>query len=162
METIFPFQPSNQTPPQFSPTFDGTQYTVILTWSLFGQRYYINIYTLAGVLIVSLPLVESPSSLPIESLSWDLNTSTVSLITANPHGFSIDSVTNLAVSGCTPDVYNGTFLMVAQDTMTLQYALSPDPGLASALGAVSYDISMTAGYFASTLVFRGGQFIVSP
>lgn len=89
MTTFTNFAPSPQTPFQFQPTLDGQAYTVVVTWNLFGQRYYVNIYDLGGVLVVCLPLIGSP---------------------------------------------------------------------------VGYDISMTGGYFASTLVYRvrNRQFEVSP
>jgi hypothetical protein len=58
--TIFPFTPSQSSPFQFQPTLDGTVYTVIVTWNLFGRRYYVNIYDLSGVLILCTAMVGSP------------------------------------------------------------------------------------------------------
>lgn len=60
MSTIIPFAPSRLAAFQFSPTLDGETYTAIVTWNLFGQRYYINIYALDGTLIVCFPLIGSP------------------------------------------------------------------------------------------------------
>lgn len=60
MTTVTPFVPSLLAPFQFQPTLDGQVYTVIVTWNLAGQRYYVNVYTLQGVLIASLPLIGSP------------------------------------------------------------------------------------------------------
>ena len=54
------FQPTSTTPFQFQPTLDGSIYTVIVTWELFGRRYYVNCYTLQGVLVFCLPLIGSP------------------------------------------------------------------------------------------------------
>lgn len=87
--TLYPFLPSATANFQFQPTLDGQVYNIIVNWNLAGQRYYINIYTLQGALVLCLPLIGSP----------------------------------------------------------------PD-----------YDISLTAGYFASTLVFRASSqiFEVSP
>lgn len=45
---------------QFQATFDGQSYTVRITWNLFGQRYYVNIYTTQGVLVLSIAMVGSP------------------------------------------------------------------------------------------------------
>lgn len=55
-----PFLPTVSAPFQFQPTFDGSIYTVIVTWSLFGRRYVVNCYTLQGVLIFAVPLIASP------------------------------------------------------------------------------------------------------
>jgi hypothetical protein len=60
MTVLIDFQPSTGTPFQTQVTLDGTVYTVIVTWNLFGRRYYLNIYTLAGVLVSSRPMVGSP------------------------------------------------------------------------------------------------------
>lgn len=59
--TIYiPFTPAATQNFQFQTTLDGSVYTVIVTWNLFGQRYYVNIYSTSGLLIVSLPLIGSP------------------------------------------------------------------------------------------------------
>jgi hypothetical protein len=60
MTTFTDFTPSASAPFQFQPTFDGATYTVIVTWGLFGQRYYVNCYTVPGALVYSLPLIGSP------------------------------------------------------------------------------------------------------
>ena len=60
MTTVTNFAPTVRAPFQFQATLDGVIYTVIVTWNLFGQRYYINIYALDGTWIVTLPLVGSP------------------------------------------------------------------------------------------------------
>ena len=58
--TIFAFQPSQTSPYQFQPTFDGQEYTCIVTWNVFGQRYYVSCYNLAGDRIFTVPMVGSP------------------------------------------------------------------------------------------------------
>lgn len=57
---IIPFSPSVQNVFQFQATFDNQIYTVVITWSLFARRWYVNILTLQGERIVSLPLIGSP------------------------------------------------------------------------------------------------------
>lgn len=61
----FTFAPSSSAPYQFQPTFDGTIYTAIVTWSLFGRRYYINCYDLSGNLQFALPMIGSPDNYDI-------------------------------------------------------------------------------------------------
>lgn len=60
MTTFVDFQPSQTANFQFTATLDGNDYNVIVNWNLFGERYYVNIYTLQNVLIVCLPLIGSP------------------------------------------------------------------------------------------------------
>jgi hypothetical protein len=57
--TSYKFIPSNITAFSFQPTLDGVVYNIIVVWSLFGQRYYVNCYTNTGSLVFSLPLIGS-------------------------------------------------------------------------------------------------------
>ena len=59
------FLPSTTSLFQFQAILDLSTYTVILTWALFGQRYYVNIYDVAANLVVSLPLISSPDNYDI-------------------------------------------------------------------------------------------------
>lgn len=56
------FQPSPQQAFSFLATLDdGVQYVVVVTWSLFGNRWYVNVLTLQGVpIVVNYPAVGSP------------------------------------------------------------------------------------------------------
>ncbi len=60
MTTITPFTPSSTAPFQFQPTLDGSLYTAIVTWCLFGRRYYLNLFTLQGTRVFTMPLIGSP------------------------------------------------------------------------------------------------------
>lgn len=59
MTTYVTFQPNTQAPFQFQATLDNNVYNVNVTWNLFGQRYYINVYDLSNNLIVSTPMIGS-------------------------------------------------------------------------------------------------------
>ena len=61
MATIIPFNPSPNSNFQFQCTLDGAAYNVICTYSAYAQRYYVNIYDLTGNLVMSRPLIASPS-----------------------------------------------------------------------------------------------------
>lgn len=58
--TFIDFVPSLTGPFQFRAVLDGESYTVIITWNLFGQRWYANIYTVDSVLLLSIGMVGSP------------------------------------------------------------------------------------------------------
>jgi len=49
--TTYLFAPSPTAPFQFQPTLDGEVYHVVVTWNLFGQRYYVNVMTTSGALV---------------------------------------------------------------------------------------------------------------
>jgi hypothetical protein len=161
--TIVPFQPSAQSTFQFQPTLDGQTYSAVVTWSLFGKRYYINLYALDGTLIVSEAMVGSPTGISIQSLSWYLGTVTLTCVV--PHLLKIGTTVKMSVSGCLPDGYNGTFLMLAASPTTLTYSVSSSLDGGTQLGSVSSNIDLIAGYgFASTLVYRTAsqQFEINP
>lgn len=162
MTTFVNFSPSPQSPFQFQPTLDGDVYSGIVTWGLFGRRYYLNLFTLGGVLIFSLPLIGSSVGVEIQSITWERGFVTVT--TAAAHGYRIGATLDLTISGAAPDSLNGKFpaLITSQDTF--RFPLAADPGDATALGIVSYDINIAAGYFNSTLVYRepNSQFEINP
>ena len=164
MTTFYPVQQSTIGPPQFTATLDGNPYIVTVVWSLFGQRYYVNCFDLSGNLQFSRPLIESLPGLTISTLAFDELTGLVLGTTDQPHGYKIGSTTQLTISGASPDIYNGTFLVFAAGPSSFSFPLSvsSDPGAATAAGVLSYIISIAAGYFNSTLVYRQGQFEVSP
>lgn len=58
--SIFDFRPTATAPFEFQPTLDGQVYTCIATWNVFGQRYYLTCYTLAGDVVFNLPMIGSP------------------------------------------------------------------------------------------------------
>jgi len=58
--TYIDFVPSPTTPFQFLAVLDGQSYRVVITWNLFGQRWYANIYTVDSVLLLAIAMVGSP------------------------------------------------------------------------------------------------------
>lgn len=160
--TVTAFQPSSTAPFQFQPTLDGDVYNVVVTWNLFGARYYVSIYQLDGALVVTLPLIGSASGVNVSSLAW--SGGVVTATTEAPHGYAVASVVALTVAGCAPDAYNGQFDCVVTGPSTLTYQLADDPGSFTQLGTIAYDISLVDGYFDTTMVFREASqsFEVSP
>lgn len=81
--TIIPFNPSPDTPFQFTALFDGATYTVVLTWNLFGQRYYVNVIDINGVRVFSRAMVGSPPSKNISLTAGYFTTQLVWRVQAN-------------------------------------------------------------------------------
>jgi hypothetical protein len=65
MTTVTSFRPTATSLFQFQPTLDGQVYTAVTTWNVYGQRWYINIYSLNGSLVVAQPLIASPDDADI-------------------------------------------------------------------------------------------------
>jgi len=162
MTEIFPFLPSSISAFTFQPTLNDVQYNITVTWNLFGQRYYVNCYTLTGTLIFSLPLIGSDNGINIQEIDWSLNIATVT--TNIPHRFKVGQIVNVTISNMVPAAYNGVFSATIINSTQFTYSLSSYPGNPTSFGTASYDINIAAGYFTSTLVYRTNnqQFEVSP
>lgn len=163
MTTYTQFQPSAQNVFTFQPTFDGEQYTVTVTWNLFGQRYYVNCFDLSNNLIFSLPLLGSPDGLTVQSLAWDNGVVTVT--TEVPHGYRAGVNVNQTLDQTTPSAYSGNYDMLVINDTQLTYSLPADPGICTGPGILLDDLNIGAGYFqTSTFVYRASsmQFEVNP
>jgi hypothetical protein len=162
MTTTIQFSPSQNSNFQFQAKFDGNTYNVIVNWNLFGVRYFINIYDLSGHLIVARPLIGSPLGYAL--LSVVSNGSFAVATTTVPHTYAVGTVVPLVISGCNPTSFNGTFNCNIINTTQFTYPLVIEAATANTVGNVVYNLSMTAGYFNSTLVYfpDNQQFIINP
>ena len=161
--TVFPFNPTGQAAFVFSPTLDGQQYQGIVTSSFFGQRYYLNLYSLSNELVVALALVGSPGSIALQTLAW--SGGRTSARTAIPHGYKTGRIVTLTVAGVTPAGYNGTFQCLITGPSAFTYALTANPGAVTAIGSVAQNLNLVGGFFeTSSLVYRqaSAQIEVNP
>lgn len=74
---LIPFTPTNAGPFQFSATLDGNPFTCTVTWALWPQRWYLNIFTSAGALVLATALIASPPGVPINLVFGYFFTSTL-------------------------------------------------------------------------------------
>jgi len=77
MTTLIQFRPSVNQNFTFQPTLDGQQYSCVVTWSLYGQRWYLNVYSLQGTLVVQKPLRGSPVDYDINLVAGYFRVSTL-------------------------------------------------------------------------------------
>jgi hypothetical protein len=153
MTTYYQFQPSENEAFNFQPTLDGAVYTIIVGWSLFGQRYYVQCYTNSNTLVFNVPLIGSQDGIHIQSASW-LN-GVVTMTCDVPHNFIVGSTVNATLRGFVPEQYNGGHQVFVTSNTTFTFPLSNNPGSPASLGYVDYNINLSAGYFTrSTLVYR--------
>ena len=159
---IYPFTPTTLSSFQFQPAFDGATYNIIVNWSLDRRDYMVNCFALDGTLVFSLPLIGSPPLLILQGLSWANGRATATVATT--HGYRPGQTFNATIYGSAPLAYNGNYDCLALDDFNFSYVLAANPGATIGIGSVGNDISIAAGYFDSTLVYRpsSGQFEVSP
>ena len=76
--TTIPFAPTSNQAFSFDATFDGANYTCVITWNIWAQRWYLNIYSINPTnLIVCKALVASPPDYQINLLFGYFTTSTM-------------------------------------------------------------------------------------
>jgi hypothetical protein len=150
MTTYVDFVPSPVAAFQFQATFDAGQYNVVVTWNEFGQRYYINVYDLASNLILARSIASSGAQLSA-TFSWSSNYATA--VTSGNHNVPVGQMAAIQVSG-TGLGYDGSYQALASSRTTLMFVLAENPGSPGS-GNVGQDINLLAGYFSSSLVFRG-------
>jgi hypothetical protein len=68
MTTITPFTPTTAGPFQFGAVLDGANYTCTVTWNMWRQGWYLNVYDTSGNPIVARALIASPDNYPINLL----------------------------------------------------------------------------------------------
>lgn len=164
MTQVFDFAPSiTGSPPfQFQPTLDDSVYNATVGWLLYGQRWYLSVFTLDGDRVFSIPLVGSPTGTNNASLVW--KDGRVTATTIQPHEFTVGAQVSVQILGATPAALSGTFLAYVIDTQTFSYPVAQDPGTTTSPGIVRHDVNLAGGYFDSTIVYReaNGQIEVSP
>lgn len=88
MTTLTQFSPTVKQNFSFLPTFDGTEYSVVVTWGLFGSgvgwpRWIVNVYTLQGALVLQKPLRGSPQNYNVNLIQGYFTTSSLVYRTAS-------------------------------------------------------------------------------
>lgn len=58
--TTVPFVPSVNSAFQFSATFDGSACTVIVTWNVSRNGYYVSLFDATQTRVFTMPLIGSP------------------------------------------------------------------------------------------------------
>lgn len=161
MTDFFAFSPPPTQAFQFQPTLDGESYAAVVTWSLFGARWMLNLYRADGTLIFALPVIGSADEVLVQAASWANGYVVLTL----PHGYARLTTVDVHVSGFVPEAYNGNVRALVTAPNTIIYPLAADPGEVSTLGKVDAPINLAAGYFdESMLIFRESsqQFEVDP
>ena len=162
MTQYFPFIPSDVAAPTFRPLLDGWTCTVVVTWNVAAQRYYINVYNYDGSLAVARALVESPPGLALVDLAWDANRNVVTATIAQEWRRPVGQIVQYTIQDCQPDALNGVFDCLVLNDTQFSYGLATYPGPVSVLGAVQRDLDMLKGWFQSSMAFRDDTFIVRP
>jgi hypothetical protein len=162
MTSYYRFVPSNVKAPAFMPTFDGNQYNVTVIWNVASQRYFIQCMDLTGNLIFFVPLVETEHNYELELMEWDSYNQRIVATTKHNINIPVGDIVNATITNTVPTNLSSTGFVLILNNNQFTFPYPIDPGQVTVAGSVAFLISMTKGYFASTLVFRFGRFEVSP
>lgn len=77
MTTYVLFTPSPTAAFQAQVTLDNQPYLIVVTWNAFGQRWYFNLVTPQGQLVLSCAMVGSPAGVGINLTAGYFETSSV-------------------------------------------------------------------------------------
>jgi hypothetical protein len=174
MTTVTPFLPSNLFTPKFGATFDGADYNVSITWNISAQRYYVNIYGLDGIWVVTVPLIQTPPARAVASLLYDNLRRVVTVQLSDPSTWPVPlskaglltppgTIVDYTLENFDPAVLNATWRSLHIDPITFSFRLEDDPGGINIIGSVSRYLNMVGGIFqTSTLIYRNGAFEINP
>lgn len=142
MSTFVDFVPSTASAFQFQPTLAGNPYNVTVTWNIFGQRYYINLYDLSGNLLLCRAMCSSGPTLQA-SFGWVDGYAVAT--TTIPHSVPIGGVAKVVVSR-TSTTFDGTVQALSTGANTLAYLMSIAPAVALPVsGAVNFALNLVEG-----------------
>lgn len=140
--TFVNFSPSTLAAFNFQATLAGTIYNVIVTWNIFGQRYYVNVYDLSGTLIVCRALCSSGESFQ-GVFTWADGIATATL--AGAHYVPIGGVADVWVSK-TATGFDGGWQALSTGPNTLTYELSTNPNSTdNVTGQVNFALNLVEG-----------------
>jgi hypothetical protein len=163
MTTYIPFVPSNSTAPRFIATFDEEQYIVIATWNVASQRYYLNIYSIIGNWVCTIPLIQTENGVNIIQLTPDTLGNVLKITIANTVWRAPGRLVRFTIEYCQPDDINGTYdcLMLNSNTFTIPMPATRDQ--INVYGSATRMINMVEGYFkTSRMIYRNNNFEITP
>ena len=97
-------------------------------------------------------------SIAISTITWTANVVTVT--TATPHGIPSGTTLKIAIAGCTPTGYNGTFSGTSTGTTTITYPLTVNPGSIVTKGTFQIYSAVELAAMANTFFAQGSTLAV--
>jgi hypothetical protein len=163
MSALIPFTPSNLAAPSFVATLDGAARTIVMTWNVAAQRYYLNVYDNDGTWIITTPLVTSPTGEIVTAMSYDPARRVMNVTKATGWWHKPGTMVDYTFLGFDPASLNGLQRCLHVDTVNFSFPLAQDPGVIVTLGSANRLLNMVATVFQqSSLIYRNGCFEVNP
>lgn len=143
MSTFVDFTPSTQAAFTFQATLANQDYTIVVTWNLAGQRYYLNVYDLSQNLICSEPLIPTGPQIAAQ-FTWALGIANATTLT--PHNVPIGQVAAVYISQ-TDTAFDGQVQVLSTGPNTLTYAMKTNPNESNPIsGQVNFTLNLVQSY----------------
>lgn len=150
MSTFVNFLPSTVAAFQFQPTIGGSPYNATVTWNLFGECYYLNLYDLSGNLLLCRPVTSSGPQLTA-AFAWTTSGTAIATTVAN-HNVPVGTVVAIRAStGGTG--FDGEYQALSTSPTTLAYSLPTNPNVVAA-GSVNFNLNLVATLGIGWLLYR--------
>jgi hypothetical protein len=153
VSTTVQFAPSTSGPFTFQPVIGGVQYNATVTWNVFAQRYYLNLFDTSGNRVLTTAIVATGPQIAA-TLTWnDLGGGIAQALTASPHNVPVGRLVNLYISQ-TDSSYDGAWQALATGPNTITFALS-NPNESQPLGGqVNFNVNLVQSLGSGWLVYR--------
>ena len=153
MSTKVIFTPSATRTFSFSPVINGVTYSATVTWNIQALRYYLNLYTTSGVLVLATAVVGSGPQLG-STLTWSATGGGIATaITASAHNVPVGQLANIRISE-TGTAFDGNWQALATGPLTMTYALANPDENQPLSGQLSFDVNLVAPLGAGWLIYR--------
>lgn len=153
MSTFVTFAPSTTSAFTFQPVLAGVQYNATVTWNIFGQRYYLNLYDLAGNLVLATAIVASGPVIS-STFQWAATGGGLATITTEaPHNVPIGQLASVRVA-LTDSAFDGDWQVLSTGPTTLTYALGNPSSNQPLTGQISFDLNIAAPLGAGRLLYH--------
>jgi hypothetical protein len=148
--------------PRLTVQLDYQDITMMVTWNVAAQRYFINLYTLDGVWVCTVPLVETSNGQQVLAMTYDPDQGVLIGKMTAPMRRPPGQIVDYMLENFSPVSINGPQQCLTLADQRFSFA-APDPGVISVMGHASRYQNMVKGYFQySTLIYRSGQFETNP
>lgn len=152
MTTLVPFLISPTQVFSFQAQFqNGGTYAISCPFNVVGERYYVSIADLTGVVVAYRPLVETGPSFPT-TLTWADNIATAALTA--PHNVPLGQVANIRISQSNTG-FDGLYQALAVDAQTFTFTLVTNPLQAQPVtGKLDFPLDLLGPYGIGPLYYH--------
>jgi hypothetical protein len=130
---------------------DGNQYNIAVPWNAFGERWYITVTDLAGVVRVHRAIAQSGPKFQAV-VTWASGVGTAAL--SGVHNVRVGGLANARISQTNTGL-DGLYQALAIDPQTMTFPLATNPNVSGPVtGKLDFPLDLLAGYGIGSLLYH--------